>query len=83
MPRRRHPYDELADRELSAWPGVQWERGEGGKHLALRLTYAGESRKVHYPLTPSDKGRGPLNHINDIRRILRELGARRCDITNV
>ena len=79
---RRHPYDDLADRELSAWPGVQWERDESGKHLALRLTYAGESRKVHYPFTPSDKWRGPLNHVQDIRRVLRELGARRRDITN-
>ena len=76
-------YEDAAERELAAWPDVQAEwLPARGKHPVLRLTYAGASRKVPYPGSPSDTGRGPLNHVQDVRRTLRALGATRRNITN-
>jgi len=75
---RRHPYDAAADGELAHWPGVTWERPPPGrKTLALAITYAGATRRVHYPITPSDSGKGALNHVQDVRRTLRDMGAQR------
>lgn len=77
---RRHPYHALADAELTAWPGVTAERGRKTAHLTLTLRYAGRSRFVVYPDSPSDH-RGPLNHVRDIRRTLTALGAERSATT--
>jgi hypothetical protein len=75
---RRHPYDELVARELADWPGVRHEHlPHGAKSRRLLVTYNGASRKIYSPLTPSDRAHGALNHLNDIRRVLRELGAQR------
>lgn len=79
---RRHPYEHAAQRELAAWPDVQAEwLPARGKHPALRLTYAGASRRVVYPGTPGETFRGLLNHVHDVRRALRDLGAVRHNIT--
>ena len=75
---RRHPYDDAADSELAHWPGVRWQRlAQGRKALVLAVTYAGATRKVTYPITPSDSRTGALNHVQDLRRTLRALGAPR------
>jgi hypothetical protein len=77
---RRHPYDEAADAELAHWSGVTWERlAQGRKALSLVVSYRGVTRKVHYPITPSDSRTGALNHVQDLRRTLRDMGARRRD----
>jgi hypothetical protein len=80
---RRHPYEIAADAELAQWPGVAWQRlAQGRKSMAAVVTYMGKARKVHYPITPSDSSTGPLNHVQDLRRTLRDIGAERRTITN-
>lgn len=56
--------------------GVTADRGRRAHHRTLILRFAGRSRFVTYPDTPSDH-RGHLNHVRDIRNALRALGAER------
>lgn len=71
---RRHPYETAADRELERFPAVRVVgREQRRKIRVLTLEYDGSSRSVFYPCTPSDK-KGPRNHVQDIRRALREMG---------
>lgn len=79
-PLRRSVHEDYADDELRRWPGVSWERRHRSKHMALVLTYQGVTRFVTYPLTTSDSARGPQNHVGDIRRTLREMGATRLEV---
>lgn len=79
-PLRRSVHEDYADDELRRWPGVSWGRRHRSKHMALVLTYQGVTRFVTYPLTSSDSARGPQNHVGDIRRTLRELGATRLEV---
>ena len=70
-------YDDAADRELAMWPGVTIERTiTSGGHRRLLLTYRGGSRVVIYSQSGSDTY-GPANHVGDVRRELRMLGAKR------
>lgn len=71
---RKTYYDDPVDAELAMWPGVMFAREAGGKHLALVLTFAGQTRRVFYPSSPSDK-RGALNNIQNVRATLKALGA--------
>lgn len=73
---KRTAYDNAVDVEISRWPGVRASRMCRGKHYAIVLGFNGVSRFVCYAATPSDR-RGVLNHIGDIRRTLRAMGARR------
>lgn len=70
----RNPFDEAMDRELQRWPSVTAVRSIGGKHNRIILHHGDRSSVVVYPATPSDR-RGVLNHIAQMRRILRDLGA--------
>lgn len=70
-------YDDPTERELARWPGVEFHRDVRGKHYALVLTFRGQSRFVVYPSSPSDSGRGALNHLTNVRAELRALGAQR------
>lgn len=79
-PLRRSVHEDYADDELRRWPGVSWDRRHRSKHMALVLTYRGMTRFVTYPLTSSDNARGPQNHVGDIRRTLREMGATRLEV---
>ena len=63
-------------RELIAWPGVTWRAVYAGKHIKLHLTYEGRTRFVVRSRTLSD-ARGVRNHVGDIKRTLRLLGATR------
>jgi hypothetical protein len=74
---KRTFYDDPADAELEQWPGVEAKRVVRGKHYALVLTFNGVSRFVIYPTSPGDT-RGALNHIQNIREVLREMGATRA-----
>jgi hypothetical protein len=76
-PIKRHAYDASQEAELARWPGVTWHREHRGKHCALVLQFADQSRFVIYPATPGDSRRGALNHLRDIRSVLCEIGASR------
>jgi hypothetical protein len=69
-------YDTFANAELALWPGVSWERGQTTRHRVLMLSYDGKSRRVVYPMSPSDNS-GPRNHAQDIRHTLWGMGAQR------
>jgi len=72
---KRHPHDEAADRELSQFPAVRVVCREfRGKSRALVVEFDGKCRSIFYPQTPSDH-RGVHRHLQDIRRVLAELGA--------
>lgn len=73
----RHPYDSAQDRELARWLGVTWTREIGAKHFRIVLNFRGQSRFCTYPSSPSDGRRGALNHVQNIRQTLKELGAER------
>jgi len=72
---KKTEYDGIVDTELAKWPGVAWSRQPRGKHQALVLEFGGVSRFVIYPTTPGDSGRGALNHLQNVRGVLKELGA--------
>lgn len=72
-------YDEASDAELARWPGVTASRTVGGKHACLVLEFDGKTRKVFYPVSPSDAYRGQKNHITNIRHTLRAMGAVRTE----
>lgn len=70
-----HPYEAAAAAELAKHPGVRVVgRERRGKSMALVLEFNGQQRRVFYPCTPSDH-RGPPRHVQDIRLVLRVLGA--------
>lgn len=58
---KRHPYEAAADRELAKFPAVRV------------VEHGGQRRSIFYPCTPSDC-RGIRRHLQDIRRVLREMG---------
>lgn len=71
---KRHPYEAAADRELEKFPSVRLVGRESrGKSRALVVEFNGSRRSVFYPCTPSDY-RAIHRHLQDIRRVLRELG---------
>jgi len=72
-------YEEAALEELSRWPGVSVSFLCASKHAVALLSFQGTSRKAFYPMTPSDS-RGALNFQQDIRRLLREMGAVRSPL---
>lgn len=68
------------DRELEKWPGVAaYREFPGNRHNRLIITFGGKSRFVIYPSSPGKSRKAILNHIQDVRRALRELGAQRAN----
>ena len=64
--------------EVGSWPGVRIvERIRGTKQNRVVLGFEGRTRYVVYPHSPSDRRTGARNHVQDIRRVCRELGAER------
>lgn len=61
-------------REVEGWLGVTVSADTGGKHDRITLHLGSESRFVVAPSTPSDV-RGIKNHIAEVRRTLRAMGA--------
>lgn len=68
--------EQAAIAELLMWRGVTWRAEHGGKHIKLHLTFEGRTRFVVRSKTLSDR-RGVRNHVGDIKRMLRLLGANR------
>lgn len=66
-------------RELEEWPGVTEEWQSGAKHMRLLMTYAGRRITVITSASPSDNARGLQNHIAEVRRSLRQIGATRTE----
>jgi hypothetical protein len=68
------------DRELEKWSGVEaYREFPGNKHNRLIITYGDQSRFVIYPSSPGKCRKAILNHLQDVRRVLRELGAQRTN----
>lgn len=61
-------------REVEGWLGVTVSTDTGGKHDRITLHLGNDSRFVVAPSTPSDV-RGIKNHIAEVRRTLRAMGA--------
>lgn len=62
-------------RELERWPGASVTFTNGGKHLTATLAFGGRTRKVICAQTLSDNARGTRNHVSQVRRELKTLGA--------
>lgn len=73
-------YDSAAQEEVARWPGAAIiEIVTGRKHRKTYLAFGGNTRFVVSPASGSDGRRGAMRHANDIRKVLRELGAERND----
>lgn len=68
-------WTQRVDKELARWPGVKARRERGAKHYRLVLRVGGKERFVTYPGSPSGSPCAILNHIQNIRGQLREMGA--------
>lgn len=68
--------EQAAIAELLLWPGVTAVVEQGRKHVKVTLHFEGRSRFVIRSSTLSDH-RGVRNHVGDIKRTLRLLGAER------
>lgn len=69
-------YESAMQREIEMWPGATIAFGHAAKHRVATVTFNGDSRKTFYPESPSCRN-GHLNKINDLRKLLRGLGATR------
>ena len=64
------------DAELLHWPGAKAEVERAGKHEKVHLFFADARRFVTRSTTSGDH-RGIQNHLSDVRRALKQLGAER------
>lgn len=65
------------EREVEEWPGAAVSFTTSKRHNVAVLSYQGNDRRVVFAATPSDSARGLANHIGQVRRELRGLGALR------
>lgn len=70
-------YAITTEREVAEWPGVSVSFNNTKRHRVAVLAYRGRTRRVVFAATPSDSARGLLNHIGELRKELRGLGASR------
>lgn len=68
-------HEQAADREIAKWPGVTFTRTKTSNHARLKLFFNGQDGFVIYPCTAGDNYRGVLNHVGDIKFVLRAIGA--------
>lgn len=61
--------------ELDHWPGASVKFQHSKKHNVATVSFNGQSRKVVYANTLSDNRRGLQNHLAQVRKELRALGA--------
>lgn len=78
-------YLEAAEAEIAHWPGVAFrhEHPRGKGHPRIVVAFGSRERFVTFPGTPSDSLRGVRNHIADLRKALREMGAERREVETV
>lgn len=67
---------DVTSREMAHWQGVAYSVDRTGKHTRIELTYAEQKRIVVRSNTPTC-GRAEKNHVADLRRACREMGAER------
>lgn len=67
-------YQQELERELSRYPDVRARFEHRRKHRQVTLEYAGRSRFVVFPASPSNSIRGLQKTIKDVRGELRNLG---------
>jgi hypothetical protein len=60
--------------EVERLGGTLGEVFRGGKHLAVPLTYRGQTRRVTLPFSPGDSDWLKVK-ISDIKRTMREMAA--------
>lgn len=72
-------YEQLTREEVAEWPGVTVTFRQRAKHREATLTFGEQSQFAIYPSTPGDGSRGALNHIAEVRKLLRLIGAVRND----
>lgn len=72
-------YERWTQDEVSEWPGVSVAFEDGGKHKRACLKFGDAEQFVTYSATPGDTIRGIHNHVGEIRRTLREMGAERSE----
>jgi hypothetical protein len=70
-------YTVSTEREVGEWPGVTVSFDTTKRHCVAVLGYRGATRRVVFAATPSDSARGLQNHIGQIRKELKGLGASR------
>jgi hypothetical protein len=73
-------YETAIRDEVAMWPGVTVEFGDSAKHRVAVLKFGEQTRKKFYPASPSDF-RGSMRAVSDVRRILRDAGATRSEVT--
>lgn len=69
--------EKAIEREIEEWPGVTVAFVGGGKHPKLKLSYLGNMLARPYPGTPSDSMFGIHSTLGDVRRLCKQLGAKR------
>lgn len=67
---------ELIMAEVRKYPGVTYRVVTGGKHSKLQLEFEGRTCKRPFSRTSVD-WHGMRNNVTVVRRMLRELGAKR------
>jgi hypothetical protein len=70
----KDPFAKARDRELARWPDATATVDRGHKHIIIRLAWRGRKALVTCSKSASCP-RAVLNHIGDIRRALRGMGA--------
>lgn len=70
-------YQKAIKAEVEHWPGVEVEIVEGGKHPAAKIKFGGKMLKRPFAGTPSDSAFGIHQMLGDMRRTMKQLGARR------
>jgi hypothetical protein len=64
--------------ELSKWTGFEWEYDECGKHPKV-VVRRGDQRRICPFSKTKVGGRGMLNNVMNLKRVLREVGAVRVN----
>ena len=67
-------YEKVMTQETAKYPGLSVSFEHRGKHKAAVFAIEDKTRRVFYPASPSDSRTGTLNKLQDVRRVLREMG---------
>lgn len=73
----RRELEDAIRKEVEQWPGVTVEFSDGAKHPKVKLWYLGQMLARPYAGTPSDSSFGLHNCLGDMRRVMKQLGAKR------
>lgn len=74
----RRELEDAIRKEVEKWADAEVKFAEGGKHGKAKLSFGGKMLAQPYSLTPSD-GNAIVVHLGQVRRALRQLGAKRSE----